>query len=1049
MVQSVRIWISMVTCSLLVVSGACGGDETPDVPTGSIEGTVTLEGDGPAANVTVGFQSEDTEVLTGEDGSFGFESVVTGTYTLVIPRDGYVTARPEIEVTQDEATQVDVTLQQINEPPAIDDLSVDPETLEPAGTSTITVTASDPNPDELSYSFEATNGFSFTSTDGNTGELTAPDSFGTTGSVTIVVSDEDGATARERVTVSTVTNTAPNINGITAAPSTLQPGGTATVIVSAADAESDQLSYQWSSPMGWTIDDPMAAEITVTAPDMYDASAILEVTVSDDRGFEATASISLSTVLNNGPVISSVTASPQSVARGGELTLNVSAGDPNGDPLTYQWSAPQNWTLDDPSIAQPTLTAPEQPGETATIDVTVTDSQGVDASGSIVVSTLPNSAPVISSLLPENSNLSRGGTTDVSISAADPDGDMLTYSWTVGNAAWSYTGSGDTISLTAPDTASSSTMVTATVTDSVGASTSSTVIVQTVPNQRPIVSSIYPKNNPIPRGGSTDVVVNASDPNGDSLSYSWSTNDPANWSISGSGDTVSLSGPDSASASTLVTVTVSDDLGASTSSTTQVSTVDNQAPSITSLPNLPNKVDVGRGAAFSYQATASDPDDPISSLTWTLDTNPSTSATIDSNGLVSWTISSDLANTNVTMEVSVTDGNDTVSQTFTVPIGTLEVQTDGTYNVGNNVSIAFADFDGDGLSDLAGTHRSDEDLSYVLSGTGYGTENSLDWGMTVADDCNLDRAGDLDGDMEPDVVSTCDTSTSGTNLQLLTWINDVQSSGSFSTGQSLPTGAAVSATDLRASDLTGDGAAEVIVSDTAGDVHVFSNNGSGTLAGPTTYTPTRPSPPSGAVNNYSIERIHVSDVDADSDPELVVLEQFNTASGDVANAVVYSFTSGGTLQTSRDSTTSLDRYPDKLQVGDLNGDGNPDLITKTDEISGSNDVRVESYINDGTGTFMKVGSVGSTGLCNTPANRGIALGDIDGDGQPDAVVGTDCDGSVHVAFGNSMGGFDALVQLPASPLGSDETEDVYVGNFNADGYVDIFAYDLGRFAIYY
>jgi predicted secreted protein len=1041
--------MSLMIAALFVFTAACGGDDAPDVPTGSIEGTVTLEGGGPAANVTVGFQTESNEVLTGEDGSFSFENVVTGTYTLVIPREGHVTGRPEVEVVQNETTQVDVTLQQINEPPAIDDISVEPETLEPEGTSTITVTASDPNPDELTYTFEATNGFSFSSSDGNTGELTAPDSFGTTGSVTIVVTDEDGATARERLTVATVTNTAPNINGITAAPSTLEPGGEATVIVSAADAESDQLNYQWSSPMGWNIDDPSAAEITVTAPDMYDASAVLDVTVSDDRGFEATASISLSTIPNNGPVISSVTASPQSVARGGAITLNVSAGDPNGDPLSYQWSAPQNWTLDDATIAQPTLTAPESPGETATIDVTVTDSEGVQASGSVVVSTRPNTAPIISSLLPANSNLSRGGSTAVAASASDPDGDMLSYSWSVGNSDWSYTGSGDEITLNAPDTASSSTMVTVTVTDTVGASTSSTVIVNTVPNGSPTVSSIYPKNNPIARGGSTDIVVNASDPNGDTLSYSWSTDDPSNWMISGSGDTVTLSAPDTPNASTLVTVTVSDDLGASTSATTQVSTVDNKAPSITSLPNIPNQVDVGRGATFDYQATASDPDDPSSSLTWNLNTNPSTSASIDSTGLVTWTVDTDLAETNVTMEVTVSDGNDTVSQTFTVPIGSLEVQTAGTFSVGQNDSIAFADFDGDGLSDLAGTANFDEDLSYVLSTVGYQTENNFDWGTTVADSCNYDRAGDLDGDGDPDVVSTCDAAGTGTNLQLLTWINEINSSGGFSSGQELLTGAAATATDVRVADVTGDGAPEVVVSDDNGDVHVFSNDGSGTLSGPTTYTPTRPSPPSGAVNNYSIERIFVTEVDGDPEPELVILEQFNTASGDVANAVVFSFTSGGTLQTSRQSVTSLNRNPDKLQVGDLDGDGNTDLITKTAESSSTNDVLVESYINDGSGSFMKVGSVGSTTLCNTTSNRGIALGDIDGDGQTDVVVGNDCDGSVHVAIGNSMGGFDKMIQLQRSTLGTDETEDVYVGNFNTDGYVDIFAYDFGGFSVYY
>lgn len=1033
------VWSALIGLLTAGVGLGCGADGASEPPSGNIEGTVSLEGDAEPAGVEVSIVGEGMTDETDEGGTFAFEDLAPDTLTLKFEKQSYVTTTREVDVADDETANVEVTLQQVNEPPRIDGVTVNPQTLEPEGTAEVEVTATDPNPDELSYTYEVSGDFSVDSSEGNKATITAPSEFGAEAALTVRVEDPDGAAASERLDLATADNAPPAINGISASPPTLEPGATSAVTVNASDADGDELSYEWSAPSEWSIDDSSKASIEVTAPDSYGASAVFDVTVSDGRGLSATGTIALSTVANNGPVISSVTAAPQTVARGGDIALNVSATDPNGDDLSYQWSAPMGWSLDDDTLQQPTLTAPDEPGKTASIEVVVTDAEGLEATGSVVVGTLPNQKPVISSVSADSSSLSRGGKTDVTVSADDPNGDTLSYGWSVDNGDWSYTENGDTMTLTAPDKPDSAAKVTVTVSDDVGGEATGSTVVRTVPNERPAINSLYAKDNPVARGGSTDVVVQADDPNGDSLNYSWSI-DNGDWSMAENGATLELTAPDKPSSSVRVTVTVTDDLGKSREGTVQVGTVGNDAPRFTSSPPTTDPT-AGRGKGYTYQANVTDPDD--SSFTWSLSTQPSSSASVDSSGKVTWTPERGAGGTTYTLTLTVSDGYDSVSQTWDLTPDEFSMQMDGSFLYGNTSSAdsmrgsAFADFDGDGLTDVGiDPGDSTEHVAYALTSAGFNNDKEDTRSGTGYGDCIVTRAADLEGDGVADVLTACNNDDGGSqNLTLATWTNGINQNdqtGSFSAGSVVNSGVSASVNDLAVADLDGTSGQEAVVADSQQTLHVVANDGSGTLSFDQSVSL---SAPASAASGYTIRHITIGEFDGDPEPELLALEGYNDGTNVQAQLAVYEFDGTGTLQTGRASSTILNDNPDKWAVGDLDDDGDLDVAVQT----AASPSAIETWLNDGSGSFSAAGSISDSALTNDPGTEAVAIGQIDRDAHADVIVVQD--ETPYVAFGDGNGTFDEIRALSSASIGQ-PVDVLHVGDFNGDGLDDLYANDF-------
>src|SRR5690606_1876112 len=96
------------------------------------------------------------------------------------------------------------------------------------------------------------------------------------------------------------------------------------------------------------------------------------------------------------------------------------AADPDGDDLTYAWTAPEGWTLEaGAGTAEATLRAPAAYAASGTAVVTVSDGALV-AAASVVVATRANRAPAIASLVARGSPTFRGTALTLEASASDP-----------------------------------------------------------------------------------------------------------------------------------------------------------------------------------------------------------------------------------------------------------------------------------------------------------------------------------------------------------------------------------------------------------------------------------------------------------------------------------------------------------------------------------------------------------------------------------------------------------------------------------------------------
>ncbi|HEX8492498.1 MAG TPA: FG-GAP-like repeat-containing protein [Pyrinomonadaceae bacterium] len=309
--------------------------------------------------------------------------------------------------------------------------------------------------------------------------------------------------------------------------------------------------------------------------------------------------------------------------------------------------------------------------------------------------------------------------------------------------------------------------------------------------------------------------------------------------------------------------------------------------------------------------------------------------------------------------------------------------------------VTSSEINGDGKPDLLVANISSNNVS-ILTGDGaggFGGARTFNVGLTP-----LSVAG---GDFNADGKIDLAVPNSGQNsVSILLG----EGSGSFAAEVKYPAGS--SPKQAVVGDYNADGKLDLAVANntccqTPQSVSILLGDGKGGFGAPTTF--------SAGTGAYAIVS---ADFNNDGKADLAVA---NNADNNISLLLG---NGNGTFAAPVNFTLPASS-PSDLAYGDVNGDGNTDVLVAAGNIF--------VLLGNGAGSF----SVGSPIFM--PGAVAVAVGDINGDGKADLATANST-GSLSVLLGNGLGSFGSPDSLPVT-----SPNDVAFGDFNGDGKLDLAA----------
>ena len=337
--------------------------------------------------------------------------------------------------------------------------------------------------------------------------------------------------------------------------------------------------------------------------------------------------------------------------------------------------------------------------------------------------------------------------------------------------------------------------------------------------------------------------------------------------------------------------------------------------------------------------------------------------------------------------------------------------------------MAIGDLNGDGRPDLV-VANNDRNTVSILLGNGDGTYRAaVDY--AVGSGPVWVAIGDLNGDGKPDLVVACLDNTFPVSLENAISVLLGNGDGTFRSAVKYQAGQGP--TSVAIGDLNGDRKPDIVVTNLVtgrgpqlgNTVSVLLGNGDGTFKAAVDY----------AVGSRP-NSVAIGDLNGDGKPDLVVANS-SVEVGVHGNDVSVLLGNGdGTFRAAVNYPVGL--APWSVAIGDLNGDGKPDVVVANFGLGGGGIGDVSVLLGNGDGTLQ---AAVSHGAGSNPWS--VAIGDMNGDGKPDIVV-ADLGDTVSVLLGSGDGTFEKNSYWVGGPLKS-----VAIGDLNGDGKLDIAVTDQG------
>jgi len=518
------------------------------------------------------------------------------------------------------------SVQIINRPPVAETPTIEP--AEPRTDSTLRCvpsTTSDPDGQDVSVRFAWTLNGSPTPHD--TEEIT-PDLTSKGGEWGCVVTPNDGIVDGAPQTSASViiANSPPEAPLLQASPNPATSGADVTCEVStpSTDADDDELTYAFE----WRLGGAVVAGPTLSADQIQRGEAWECVARASDGEAESPEARVSVTIQNSPPGAPQVEILPASPTTSVNLNcqLNSPSTDVDGDNVTYTY----RWLRNGTQTSHTTATVPASAtarGESWTCEVTPNDGveDGPVGSANRVIENQAPGTPQ-ATITPGTARTGDDLTCQVTTAATDADGDTLTYlfSWSVNGGQTGLTAA------TVPSSQTSKGQVwTCTVRAHDGLLSGpefnvQTTILNTAPGS-PVVS-VSPGSPTTTQNLNCDVVTDATDPDGDALSYTYA------WRRDGvltANSGASLSAANTAKGQTWECSATATDGSLSGPAATASVVIQNSGPSTPQPAISPAAPGTADNLVCSVQTASTDPDgDPITyAYSWLLNGVATTNTT--------------------------------------------------------------------------------------------------------------------------------------------------------------------------------------------------------------------------------------------------------------------------------------------------------------------------------------------------------------------------------------------------------------------------------------